>query len=178
MADATTRTPSDESDELAGLLGDHVWRFGQSFGSAADVRCFFSPGRVNLMGAHLDYNGGPVMPMAIDRGTLIALRERDDVIDRVIALKGAYPGLIKANIGALELMRSDRCLDSTGERGENCSLRRMLPLYMGDGGQFERTFCCYGNDVDCSRCGAYAVFNSQYHRLRGEPDPEAGIQEL
>jgi galactokinase len=36
---------------------------------------------VNLMGAHLDYNGGPVMPMAIDRGTFVALRARED--DRV-----------------------------------------------------------------------------------------------
>jgi hypothetical protein len=99
------------------------------------------------------------------------LRERDEVIDRVIALKGRYPGVIKANVGTLELMRSDVCLESTGEHGENCSLRRMLPLYMGEGGRFERTFCCYGNDVDCSRCGAYGVFNSRYQRLRGEPDP-------
>jgi MoaA/NifB/PqqE/SkfB family radical SAM enzyme len=99
------------------------------------------------------------------------LRERDEVIDRVIELKGRYPGVIKANVGTLELMRSDVCLESTGERGENCSLRRMLPLYMGEGGSFERTFCCYGNDVDCSRCGAYGVFNSRYHRLRGEPEP-------
>ena len=30
------------------------------------------------MGAHLDYNGGPVMPMAIDRGTFIAIRPRAD----------------------------------------------------------------------------------------------------
>lgn len=39
---------------------------------------FFAPGRVNLMGAHLDYNGGPVMPMAIDRGTFVAMRPRRD----------------------------------------------------------------------------------------------------
>ena len=42
------------------------------------VRLFFSPGRVNLMGAHLDYNGGPVMPTAIDRGTFLAVRPRSD----------------------------------------------------------------------------------------------------
>jgi galactokinase len=42
------------------------------------VRLFFAPGRVNLMGAHLDYNGGPVMPMAIERGTFVALRPRAD----------------------------------------------------------------------------------------------------
>jgi galactokinase len=41
-------------------------------------RLFFAPGRVNLMGAHLDYNGGPVMPIAIDRGTLVAVARRRD----------------------------------------------------------------------------------------------------
>ncbi len=56
----------------------HAERFRERFGPAQGVRLFFSPGRVNLMGAHLDYNGGPVMPMAIDRGTFIALRTRED----------------------------------------------------------------------------------------------------
>jgi hypothetical protein len=36
-------------------------------------------------------------------------------------------------------------------------MKSRLPLYVGEGGVFERTFCCYGNDVDCGRCGAYAV---------------------
>jgi len=96
------------------------------------------------------------------------LRERDAVVKRVISLKKNYPDLIKANIGALELMMSDVALKYTGEQGENCLVRRMLPLYMGEGGNFERTFCCYGNDVDCTRCGAYAVFNSAYHLIEGD----------
>lgn len=95
------------------------------------------------------------------------LRERDEVVRRVIAVKQKYPAFVKSNVGALELMLSDRCLEVTGEHGETCGLRRMLPLYMGEGGNFERTFCCYGNDVDCSRCGAYGVFNGAYHRMSG-----------
>lgn len=63
----------ESHDELA---------FGRAFearlGRGAPPRTFFAPGRVNLMGAHLDYNGGPVMPTAIDRGTWIAVRERPD----------------------------------------------------------------------------------------------------
>lgn len=37
-----------------------------------------SPGRVNLIGEHTDYNDGFVFPMAIERATWIALRPRND----------------------------------------------------------------------------------------------------
>jgi MoaA/NifB/PqqE/SkfB family radical SAM enzyme len=110
------------------------------------------------------------VPTENDTGPLVwqDLRERDEVVQRVIDLKGKYPGVVKSNVGALLRMMSDVALESTGERGERCLMRGTLPLYVGDGGQFERTFCCYGNDVDCTRCGAYAVFNASYHRAKGD----------
>jgi len=37
-----------------------------------------APGRVNLIGEHTDYNGGYVLPFAIDRFTSVALRPRTD----------------------------------------------------------------------------------------------------
>jgi len=58
-------------------LRAHGRRFLELFPGPAP-RLFFAPGRVNLMGAHLDYNGGTVMPMALDRGTFLALRPRAD----------------------------------------------------------------------------------------------------
>jgi galactokinase len=67
----------------AELLDVHRRDFERCYGSGGAVRVFFAPGRVNLMGAHLDYNGGPVMPVAIDRGTLIALRPRADRVVRM-----------------------------------------------------------------------------------------------
>ena len=94
------------------------------------------------------------------------LRQRDRIIDEIVALKKTYPR-ITSNLGALQRMRSEVAIASTGRHGENCALKKdMLPLYIGDQGGFERTFCCYGNDVNCSHCGAYAVFNSAYHSER------------
>src|SRR5262245_26883927 len=52
-------------------------RFLREFGGP-QPRLFFAPGRVNLVGAHLDYNGGDVLPMAVDRGVYAAMRLRDD----------------------------------------------------------------------------------------------------
>lgn len=42
------------------------------------VRIFNAPGRVNLIGEHLDYNGGYVLPAALEFGTTLIIRPRDD----------------------------------------------------------------------------------------------------
>lgn len=39
---------------------------------------FFAPGRINLIGAHLDYSGGDVMPLAVDLGVYVAARTNAD----------------------------------------------------------------------------------------------------
>ena len=44
-----------------------------------------SPGRVNLLGAHLDYNDGCVLPVAIDREIWLAGHKRDDTMLSVVA---------------------------------------------------------------------------------------------
>ncbi|MDE5422107.1 galactokinase [Ancylomarina sp. DW003] len=43
-----------------------------------DCKIYFAPGRVNLIGEHVDYNGGYVFPCALSFGTYLILRERED----------------------------------------------------------------------------------------------------
>ncbi len=49
-----------------------------SFDRLTDVRVFFAPGRVNLIGEHTDYNGGYVFPGALTNGTYMVIKLRDD----------------------------------------------------------------------------------------------------
>ena len=51
--------------------------FREHFGETPSV-IVRSPGRVNLIGEHTDYNEGHVLPMAIDRSLWLALRARRD----------------------------------------------------------------------------------------------------
>lgn len=50
--------------------------------SPVKSRTFRAPGRVNLIGEHTDYNGGFVLPMAIDRAVTIVAESRADRIVR------------------------------------------------------------------------------------------------
>jgi galactokinase len=49
-----------------------------------------APGRVNLVGEHIDYNLLPVLPMAIDRAVVVALRARDDGRVRAANVDGRH----------------------------------------------------------------------------------------
>jgi len=57
-------------DRIAALVSEFCQRFGPSPGP----RIARGPGRVNLIGEHTDYNGGFVLPIAIDRDVAIAFR--------------------------------------------------------------------------------------------------------
>lgn len=71
--------------------------FAKIFGVEAD-HTFFSPGRINLIGEHTDYNGGHVFPAAISLGTYGAARKRDDQLLRFFSGNFEEKGIIEVSM--------------------------------------------------------------------------------
>jgi galactokinase len=69
------------------VINSHAVReaFRKQFGDRK-VRVFRAPGRVNLIGEHTDYNDGFVLPVAIDRETVVAAARNDSRRVRVHSL--------------------------------------------------------------------------------------------
>jgi galactokinase len=64
---------------LTRLNDDFIARFA---GPDKPPSTFFAPGRVNLIGEHTDYNGGFVLPCALQYGTYLVARTNDDKLIR------------------------------------------------------------------------------------------------
>ncbi|MCR5321991.1 MAG: galactokinase [Lachnospiraceae bacterium] len=80
--------------------------FTDKFGAGGDIRLFFAPGRVNLIGEHTDYNGGHVFPCALTIGTYAAVRARSDKNVRFYSMNFENEGIIEINLDE-ELKPSD-----------------------------------------------------------------------
>lgn len=64
-------------------MEDQIYQlFQQKYGKPQQA-CYFAPGRVNLIGEHIDYNGGLVMPCAITAGTWLLLAPNNDGVVRL-----------------------------------------------------------------------------------------------
>ncbi|HET6627025.1 MAG TPA: galactokinase [Nocardioidaceae bacterium] len=79
--------PAGSPADIAGRLAH---RFRATHGREP-VGCFAAPGRVNLIGEHVDYNDGKCLPMALPHATYAVLAPRDDSTVTVTSLQQDEP---------------------------------------------------------------------------------------
>ena len=70
--------------------------FQKIYGKEGDLNFYFSPGRVNLIGEHIDYNGGFVFPGALTLGIMAATRKRNDSKIRFSSVN--HPGTFEIDL--------------------------------------------------------------------------------
>ncbi len=76
-------------------------KFNQIFDADIEQE-YFSPGRINLIGEHIDYNGGNVFPMTINLGTYGYLRLRNDKRIRLYSMNFENIGIIEFDMNNIE----------------------------------------------------------------------------
>lgn len=83
------------------MLEKLMQKFKELYGENGELRTYFAPGRVNLIGEHTDYNGGHVFPCALTLGTYAVVRTRNDRTLRFYSMNFDSFGVVETNLDAL-----------------------------------------------------------------------------
>ena len=78
-----------------------IAKFQELYGEGGEIRTYFAPGRVNLIGEHTDYNGGHVFPCALTMGTWAVVRNRADRKLGFYSLNFEKLGIIETSLDEL-----------------------------------------------------------------------------
>ena len=78
-----------------------IQQFQDLYKGEGEIRAYFAPGRVNLIGEHTDYNGGHVFPCALTLGTYGIVRNRDDRKLRFYSANFDKLGVIETSLDEL-----------------------------------------------------------------------------
>ena len=89
------------------MIQELIKEFERIFNYSGKVEVFFSPGRVNLIGEHTDYNGGFVFPCALDFGTYGIAVKRNDNKFRMYSMNFVKEGIKEFTLDKLENKRED-----------------------------------------------------------------------
>ncbi len=76
-------------------------KFVEVYGEGGEIREYFAPGRVNLIGEHTDYNGGHVFPCALTLGTYGLARKREDRVLRFYSVNFSKLGIVESSLDDL-----------------------------------------------------------------------------
>lgn len=90
----------------AQIIKELKMKFTDTFGEKP-TSTYFSPGRVNLIGEHVDYNGGHVLPCAITQGTLGIVRLREDGQVNCLSENFEELGIISFDLEELSFNKED-----------------------------------------------------------------------
>ncbi len=105
----------DDERALSSLVSEAKALFYKAYAGATPTTIVASPGRVNLIGEHTDYNEGFVMPLAINRATLVAAAKRPKKADKassatVRLISSAFP-----EISTFDIKPGDTTLPRAGD---------------------------------------------------------------
>jgi len=122
-------------------MGMHQYltaQFKHIFSTKLMPRCFFAPGRINLIGEHTDYNGGHVFPAAISYGTYALVTKRDDNHFRMYSLNLPDKGIIEFTLDELNFNQKHNWANYPKgmmqymQRTTNCINKGLDILYFGN----------------------------------------------
>ena len=100
------------------------------FPDSEEYQTFFAPGRINLIGEHIDYNGGYVLPCALDIGTYGVASVRNDDIVSCYSENFSELGIISFSLKEIKYMSEDNWVNYVKGVLKELGVKKGFNLYV------------------------------------------------